>query len=70
MSRRGNGWDNASMERFFRRLKTEWMPELGYQSPETAKADLLRYRSHYYNRERPHNTNGYRTPLAMETGAA
>ncbi len=27
MSRRGNCWDNAPMERFFRGLKSEWIPE-------------------------------------------
>ena len=32
MSRRGNCWDNAPMERFFRSLKTEWVPRLGYPS--------------------------------------
>jgi putative transposase len=30
MSRRGNCWDNAPMERFFRSLKTEWVPSMGY----------------------------------------
>lgn len=70
MSRRGNCWDNAPMERFFRSLKTEWMPGFGYATPEVAKADLLRYLTHYYNRERPHSTNGYKTPPAMEAAAA
>jgi len=32
VSRRGNCWDNAPMERFFRSLKTEWVPEMGYRS--------------------------------------
>ena len=32
MSRRGNCWDNSPTERFFRSLKTEWMPENGYSS--------------------------------------
>lgn len=32
MSRRGNCWDNAPMERFFRSLKSEWMPQTGYES--------------------------------------
>jgi putative transposase len=32
MSRRGNYWDNAPMERVFRSLKTEWVPARGYQS--------------------------------------
>ncbi|RMV62147.1 ISPsy24, transposase orfB, partial [Pseudomonas savastanoi pv. glycinea] len=30
MSRRGNCWDNAPMERVFRSLKTEWIPTVGY----------------------------------------
>ena len=30
MSRRGNCWDNAPMERLFRSLKTEWLPTTGY----------------------------------------
>ena len=37
MSRRGNCWDNAPMERFFRSLKTEWMPEHGYTSQGQAE---------------------------------
>ena len=32
MSRRGNCWDNAPMERLFRSLKSEWVPPLGYRS--------------------------------------
>jgi len=32
MSRRGNCWDNAPMERFFRSLKSEWVPKMGYRS--------------------------------------
>ena len=30
MSRRGNCYDNAPMERLFRSLKTEWVPTVGY----------------------------------------
>lgn len=70
MSRRGNCWDNAPMERFFRSLKTEWIPASGYRSPEEAERDVLRYVTHYYNRVRPHSTNGYRTPFAMEMDVA
>ncbi|OEE62242.1 transposase [Enterovibrio norvegicus FF-454] len=32
MSRRGNCWDNAPMERLFRSLKSEWIPATGYAS--------------------------------------
>jgi putative transposase len=70
MSRRGNCWDNSPMERFFRSLKSEWVPKLGYRNPEEAKADVLRYLTHYYNRVRLHSYNGYKTPVAMEAEVA
>jgi putative transposase len=57
MSRRGNCWDNAPMERFFRSLKTENMPKNGYEN-ETGANDLVRdYIYIYYNSVRPHSHN-------------
>jgi putative transposase len=70
MSRRGNCWDNAPTERFFRSLKTEWVPRSGYHNMHEAKSDVLRYLSHYYNRVRLHSYNDYKTPVAMELQAA
>ncbi len=43
ISRRGNCWDNSPMERFFRSLKTEWVPTTGYQSFSTAQSAIIRY---------------------------
>ena len=40
MSRRGNCWDNAPMERFFRSLKSEWVPITGYASFNEALASI------------------------------
>lgn len=57
MSRRGNCWDNAPMERFFRSLKTEWVPTLGYPSLNDAQAHISRYITGYYSRLRPHTFN-------------
>lgn len=37
LNRRGNCWDNSPVERFFRSLKTEWMPEIGYRTFKEAK---------------------------------
>ena len=37
MSRKGNCWDNAPTERFFRSFKTEWMPKGGYENIIEAK---------------------------------
>lgn len=70
MSRRGNCWDNAPMERFFRSLKSEWIPEYGYENADDAKTDILNYITHYYNHRRPHSFNGGQTPHAKEKRAA
>jgi putative transposase len=40
MSRRGNCWDNAPMERVFRSLKTEWIPTVGYMTGHQAQRDI------------------------------
>jgi putative transposase len=66
MSRRGNCWDNAPMERFFRSLKTEWVPESGYPNQSAAEVDVMRYVGDYYNHHRPHSYNDYRTPALAE----
>jgi putative transposase len=60
MSRRGNCWDNSPMEYFFRSLKTEWMPEMGYRFSAEAQrrvADYI-YIVGYYSQTRPHKHGG------------
>lgn len=57
MSRRGNCWDNAPMERFFRSLKTEWIPIQGYKSFTEAKQDVTDCIIGYYSEVRPHHYN-------------
>ncbi|KAF0809710.1 transposase OrfAB subunit B [Alcanivorax sp. S71-1-4] len=66
MSRRGNCWDNSPMERLFRSLKTEWVPPLGYRSPEAARKDVGQYLMGYYNQQRPHRHNGGLSPAKAE----
>lgn len=58
MSRRGNCWDNAPMERFFRSLKTECVPTNGYNSFSEAQSAVIRYITGYYSAVRPHWYNG------------
>jgi len=65
MSRRGNCWDNAPMERFFRSYKSEWMPDYGYTSFESAQQDIADY-VRYYNYERGHSYNQYVAPALAE----
>ena len=66
MSRRGNCWDNAPMERLFRSLKTEWLPPLGYRSLEGAQRDISDYFMRYYNWHRPHAANNGMPPARAE----
>ena len=49
MSRRGNCYDNSPMERLFRRLKTEWVPIVGYMTTVLAEQDIGRYLMQRYN---------------------
>jgi putative transposase len=66
MSRRGNCWDNAPMERMFRSFKSEWMPSEGYRTFTDAKKDIGHYLMGYYNEYRPHQNNGGVAPTVAE----
>jgi len=66
MSRRGNCWDNSPMERFFRSLKTEWIPRSGYHSFKEAKRQIIDYVIGYYSEVRPHQHNGGYPPNIIE----
>jgi len=66
MSRRGNCWDNSPMERFFRSLKSEWVPTLGYSSFIQAKHAIINYIIGYYSQVRPHQHNNGLPPNQAE----
>lgn len=54
------------MERFFRSLKTEWVPETGYRSFVEAKQSITGYLVGYYSQVRPHGYNGGLPPNKAE----
>jgi transposase InsO family protein len=66
MSRKGNCWDNAVMERFFGSLKSERTDNKIYYTREEARADVINYIEMFYNCERLHSTLGYRSPMQYE----
>ena len=66
MSRRGNCWDNAPMERVIRSLKSEWVPVTGYPSLAEAKQDIGQYLMDYYNWQGPHQYNNGLSPAQAE----
>lgn len=61
MSRRGNCWDNAVMERFFRSLKTERLNFLTLINHQSAVIEVQGY-IQFYNYQRRHSSINYMAP--------
>jgi transposase InsO family protein len=70
MSRKGNCYDNAAMESFFRSLKTELVYREDYQTREEARASVFDYVAAFYNGQRSHSSLGYVSPVEFEAKAA
>jgi putative transposase len=66
MSRRGNCWDNAVMERFFLNLKMERVWQREYANHDEAMADVADYIVGFYNSVRLHSKLGNLPPNAFE----
>ncbi len=66
MSRRGNCWDNAFAESFFRTLKVELVYLTKYETRSDAAAEIFEYIEVFYNRERLHSSIGYIIPIQFE----
>ena len=66
MSRKGNCWDNAVMERFFLNLKMERVWQRDYANHAEAIRDITDYIVGFYNNVRLHSKLGYLTPTAYE----
>lgn len=70
MSRRGNCWDNAVVERVFRSVKHEGLGDTAKEQPsETVKSTVIDYMEMFYNSHRLHSTLGYLSPNAVEAQA-
>lgn len=66
MSRKGNCWDNAVAESFFRTLKTELVYHQRYTTRAQAKQSIFEYIEVFYNRLRRHSHLNYQTPAEFE----
>ena len=66
MSRRGNCWDNAAMESFFKTLKVERVNRVRYGTRAEARLDIVNWIEGFYNRRRLHSSIGYRSPVTFE----
>ena len=65
MSRKGNCWDNAVAESFFKTIKHEWLNRFKYTSYQQLYTSIENYIT-WYNNERLHSSLGYLTPLEMQ----
>lgn len=70
MSRKGNCWDNAVMERFFLSLKTERVWQRDYANHADAMTDIADYIVGFYNSVRLHSKLGNLPPNAFEQQSA
>ena len=66
MSRKGDCWDNAVVESFFGRLKSERVQWKSYQTRQEAQQDILNYITMFYNNIRLHSYLGYKSPNQFE----
>ena len=66
MSRKGNCWDNAVMESFYRTLKVELIYQRKYETRIETQRDIFEYIEIFYNRERLHSSIGYNSPEEYE----
>ena len=67
MSRKGDCYDNAVVESFFKTLKAEipWHRKFGTR--EEARKDLFEYIEVFYNRKRLHSALDYKSPVNYES---
>ena len=66
MSRKGNCWDNAPAESFFKTLKSELNMATPFVNYKHARACLFEFIEIWYNRKRLHSALDYQTPVHAE----
>lgn len=66
MSRKGNCWDNAPAESFFKTIKHEMTMPKAFGSYKQARTAIFEFIEIWYNRKRLHSALGYKTPAEAE----
>jgi putative transposase len=66
MSRAGNCYDNAVMESFWGKLKSELVHRRKFTSPEEARTAIFEHVEVFYNRRRLHSALDYKSPVDFE----
>jgi transposase InsO family protein len=66
MSRKGNCWDNAVAESFFKTLKVECLYRQDFETRAQAEIAVFEYIETWYNTNRRHSAIGYMSPEEFE----
>ena len=61
MSRKGNCWDNAVAESFFKTIKVECVYTRSYSNQTQATLSIFEWIESWYNKRRRHSALGYKT---------
>lgn len=66
MSRKGNCYDNATMESFWSTLKLELVYRRHFATRAQARTEIFDYIETFYNRQRSHSALNYLSPVDFE----
>ena len=66
MSRKGDCWDNAVAESFFKTIKMELVNRESFTTRKQAEISIFHYIEGWYNRYRRHSALGYLSPEEFE----
>jgi len=70
MSGKGNCYDNAAVETFFKTIKAELLWQRSWDTRRSAELAIFEYINGFYNPRRRHSALGWKSPLAFEAQAA
>ena len=70
MSGKGNCYDNAAVETFFKTIKAELIWRHSWETRRQAEMAIFEYINGFYNPRRRHSTLGWKSPVAFERKAA
>jgi anti-anti-sigma regulatory factor len=70
MSGKGNCYDNAAMETFFKTIKAELIWRHSWKTRRAVEIAIFEYINGFYNPRRKHSALGWESPLAFERKAA
>ncbi|WP_142387908.1 integrase core domain-containing protein, partial [Bacillus thuringiensis] len=59
VSRKGNPYENALMESFYKTIKRELIQGAKFRTPEQARIEIFKYIELYYNTKRMHSSLEY-----------